>query len=144
MSSNARDIDEEAIAIVDIIGTKGRLDEPFEDRVIDPIVLKIIACTVNKPRTVREISSFIKAPSHKCYEIMSWMVEEGLLVKVGRKRTSGNNRATLYIATVVSGTIEFSGERIAVKWKYKNGQGRGCEETFHESRCNQVRPIKVT
>ncbi|GEM_PF-7036069 len=91
------------------------------DDVVDLEVLKIVAFTIKEARTVREISVALSIPLVKTYGLVDWMEARGLLVEVGKVRTALHGKATRYISTVCSGTIELQNNRLIVKCNHKDG-----------------------
>ncbi len=100
------------------------------EEVIDADILKICAYTVKEARTVKQIAEGLKIPLVKCYEIVEWMEERGLLVESGKVRTSTHGKAKLYISTVRSGSIELYNGKLVIRCTHKTGETRVKEETF--------------
>jgi hypothetical protein len=91
------------------------------NEVVDVDVLRIVAFTIKQARTVREISVTMSIPLVKTYSLVDWMEEKGLLVEVGKVRTALHGKATRYISTISSGTIELQNNRLIVKCNHKDG-----------------------
>lgn len=96
--------------------------------VIDADILKIVAYTVKKARTVKELAESLEIPLLKTYELVHWMVEQGYLVSVGKERTAIHGKATRYISTVKSGRIELYHNHLVIVCEQKNGECRRHEE----------------
>ena len=96
--------------------------------VIDADILKIVAFTVKKARTVKEISEGLEIPLLKAYELVHWMDSQGFLVSVGKGRTAIHGKAMRYISTVKSGRIELYHNHLVIVCEQKNGECRRYEE----------------
>lgn len=97
------------------------------ENVVDPDILKMVAFTMRESRTVREISEALGIPLVKTYNLVDWMEEHGLLVEVGKVRTALHGKATRYLSTVKSGSIELENNRLVIKCHYKDGSTRVCD-----------------
>ncbi len=98
--------------------------------VIDADILKIVAFTVKKARTVKEISESLEIPLLKTYELVHWMEGQGFLVGTGKDRTAIHGKAMRYISTVKSGRIELFQNHLVIVCEQKDGECRRHEENL--------------
>lgn len=96
--------------------------------VVDLDILKIVAFTVKKGKTVREISSALNIPLGKTYSLVEWMEEQGFLEEIGKQRTALHGKAIRYISTVKSGRIELSHNKLVIICEQKNGETATLDE----------------
>ncbi|MFA5312592.1 MAG: hypothetical protein WC375_04625 [Methanomassiliicoccales archaeon] len=100
--------------------------------VVDLDILKIVAFTVKKGKTVREMSTSLHIPIGKTYSLVEWMEENGFLEEIGKHRTALHGKATRYISTVKSGRIELSNNKLVIICEQKNGETATINECMGE------------
>lgn len=117
----ARKVDEEN-SIYHAIRVAESRGQELCDAILDPWTLKIVAMTIGRSLSVKEIGSNLGISSVSCYKNVERLVEYGLLAPTPKLRTSTHGRAIGYTATVKSGSITLKDGQLEILCNSKEGK----------------------
>ncbi len=119
-SSCARGIEADD-ALHEAIGTAYDNIDLLSGQVLDPLTLNVIAMTSVRPMTVRQIARGLGVSEVTTYSLVNRLHRLGILVEVGKHRTSTHGASKLYSTIVKNGTIAIKDGGIEVICVYRDG-----------------------
>lgn len=90
----------------------------------DSLALKILAMTIGKELTVQEIKDNLEVSIVTCYGVVKQLRDVGLLVEVGKSRTSTHGLSTLYTSTLKTSLLRLTDGRLEIIYIFKDGTVR--------------------
>jgi hypothetical protein len=125
--------------------SEGRIDE-IDQLLTDSLALKILAMTIGRELTVQDIKDNLDVSIVTCYGVVKQLREVGLLVEVGKSRTSTHGLSILYTSTLKTSLIRLTGGYIETFYVFNDGTVRSrIEQVFEEDRLGgskKKRPVK--
>jgi len=125
--------------------SEGRIEE-IDQLLTDSLALKILAMTIGRALTVQDIKDNLEVSIVTCYGVVKQLRDVGLLVEVGKSRTSAHGLSILYTSTLKTSLIRLTGGYLEVFYVFKDGTVRSrIEQVFDESKLGSSkkrRPVK--
>jgi transposase len=119
--------------------SEGRIDE-VDKLLTDSLALKILAMTIGRALTVQDIKDNLDVSIVTCYGVVKQLRDVGLLVEVGKARTSAHGLSTLYASTLKTSLIRLTGGYIEMFYIFRDGTVRSrIEQVFDEKKLGGLR-----
>lgn len=120
--------------------------EKVDKLLTDSLAVKILAMTIGRELTVQEIKDNLDVSIVTCYTAVKQLREVGLLVEVGKSRTSTHGLSTLYTSTIKASLIRLTSGHVEVLYLFRDGSVRTrTEQVFDEERLEasrRKRPVR--
>ncbi|HEY3421176.1 MAG TPA: hypothetical protein VGK23_11550 [Methanomassiliicoccales archaeon] len=110
-------------------------ESELADIILDPYSLKVVAMTIGRSLSVKEITDHLGVSIVTSYSIVQRLTEIGLLVPTEKLRTSTHGRPIGYTSTVKSGSIELRDGCLEIRCNSKEGR-----ECFAKNIIDEYRP----
>ena len=111
------------------------------DRLLtDSLALKILAMSIGRELTVQEMKDNLDVSIVTCYAVVKDLRDTGLLVEVGKSRTSTHGLSTLYTSTIKTSLIRLTDGKLEILYIFKDGSVRARVEQIYDE--EKARPSK--
>jgi len=109
----------------------GQMDKV--DRLLtDSLAIKILAMTIGRELTVQDIKDNLEVSIVTCYGVVKQLRDVGLLVEIGKSRTSTHGLSTLYTAAIKTSLIRLTDGRLEILYIFKDGTVRSRTEAVYD------------
>lgn len=106
----------------------------------DSLAIKILAMAIGRELTVQEIKDNLDVSIVTCYGVVKQLRDVGLLVEVGKSRTSTHGLSTLYTSTIKTSLIRLTDGRLEILYIFKDGSVKArVEQIFDEEKTKPSR-----
>jgi hypothetical protein len=125
--------------------SEGRIDE-IDQLLTDSLAIRILAMTIGRSLTVQDIKDNLDVSIVTCYGVVKQLCDVGLLVEVGKSRTSAHGLSILYTSTLKTSLIRMTGGYLEMFYIFRDGTVRSrIEQVFDEGKLGsskKQRPVK--
>jgi hypothetical protein len=119
--------------------SEGAIEE-IDQLLSDSLVIRILAMTIGRELTVQDIKDNLDVSIVTCYSVVKQLRDVGLLIEVGKSRTSTHGLSTLYTSTLKSTMIRLNGGYIELFYVFNDGAVISRkEQVFDESKLGSSR-----
>ena len=119
--------------------SEGAIDK-IDQLLTDSLAIKILAMTIGRELTVQDIKDNLDVSIVTCYAIVKQLRDVGLLIEVGKSRTSAHGLSTLYTSTLKTSMIRLTGGHIEVLYMFNDGTVMSrIERVFDENKLGSSR-----
>lgn len=139
----ARKIDKDN-SIYNAIRIAESRENELADVILDPNTLKVVAMTIGRSLSVKDITDHLGVSIVTSYNIVDRLTEIGLLAPTEKLRTSTHGRAIGYTSTVKSGSIELKDGRLEIHCNSKEGRECFAKNVFDKSDLGSNERMKGT
>lgn len=121
-----------------------KLSEGATDKIdqllTDSLAIKILAMTIGRELTVQDIKDNLEVSIVTCYAIVKQLRDVGLLIELGKSRTSAHGLSTLYTSTLKTSMIRLTGGHLEMLYVFNDGSVLSrIEQVFDESKLGSSR-----
>ncbi len=119
--------------------SEGSMDK-IDRLLTDSLAIKILAMTIGRELTVQDIKDNLDVSIVTCYTVVKQLRDVGLLIEVGKSRTSTHGLSTLYTSTLKTSMIRLTGGYIEIFYIFDDGTVlTRIEQVFDQSKLGSSR-----